>query len=286
MKQPTELMRQILQNEIAQKIIDYVSPIYGDSYVALWIYEAIGVVLSDICILAERLRYEANPITTELLMDLWEEQYGLHSDSTLSMDERRERLLEKIRFRAPCNPRKLSDAMARVLEVPVDITERVAKNTFQVEILDSVADFRKMLHALSVLEQKKPAHLIYRVHMTSQVEEARLKLARALTQEETYKVGVQAIKLALQTTVERAIKMGAVMTVYERYRVTPGPIAIETEVDVESYHGQSASMVSTSEEYSIAAIKQAARIAVETAFNTASPVISSEELTTEEVTTQ
>ena len=47
MRNPTELMQQILQNEISQRIIDYVSPIYGDSYVGLWIYESIGGVLKD-----------------------------------------------------------------------------------------------------------------------------------------------------------------------------------------------------------------------------------------------
>ena len=44
MNHQTELMRSILKNQKAQEIIDYVSPIYGNSYVGLWIYEAIGTV--------------------------------------------------------------------------------------------------------------------------------------------------------------------------------------------------------------------------------------------------
>ena len=45
MRYQTELMRSILTNETAQKIIDYISPIYGDSYVGLWLFQAIGTAL-------------------------------------------------------------------------------------------------------------------------------------------------------------------------------------------------------------------------------------------------
>ena len=284
MKQQTELMRRILKHEIAQKIIDYVSPIYGDSYVALWIYEAIGVALSEIVTIAEKLRYEANPMTTTLLMDYWEDHYGLHRDSRRTMEERRERLLEKIRFRAPCNPEKLAKAMERVLEVPVEITERVAKNTFQVEIMDTVADFGKLLHALSVLEKRKPAHLIYRVNVNNPVDETDLKLAAATTMEEQYSVGVEAIKLVLQTTLEKAIKLGAAVSVRENYRVDPNDIAIETRTEIE-HEAKMTSPVASREVYNITDIKRTARIAVETAFKLASPIFSSEEFTIEEVRT-
>lgn len=285
MKQQTELMRQILKNETAQTIIDYVSPIYGNSYVALWIYEAIGIVMSEVLRYAEKLRDETNPMTTELLMDYWETEYGLHKDSTLSMEQRRARLLRKIRDRAPCNPKRLAEAVSAVLGVPVNITERVAKNTFRVDILNSVSDFNKLLHAIEVLDSRKPAHLIYEINVDSPVDETNVKLAAAITQAETYMAGVEAVKLALQTTVEKAIKLGAAVTVGEQYFVAPEPVSIESQTNVEHYVSM-ASPVSSREEYSVADIKKAARIAVETAFNIASPVFSSEEYTIEEVTTE
>lgn len=77
MRQQTELMRSILTDETAQRIIDFVSPIYGDSYVGLWLFQAIGVALSDICAFAEQLRYETNACTADMLLDYWERQYGL-----------------------------------------------------------------------------------------------------------------------------------------------------------------------------------------------------------------
>lgn len=285
MKQPTEMMRHILKNETAQTIIDYVSPIYGESYVALWIYEAIGIVLSEVCRYAEKLRDETNPMTTELLMDYWENEYGLHRDSRLTMEQRRARLLRKIRDRAPCNPERLAEVLAVVLEVPVKITERVAKNTFRVNILNSVSDFNKLLHAIEVLDSRKPAHLIYEINVDSPVDETDLKLAVATTHAETYKVGVEAVKLVLQTTLEKAIKLGAAVSVGEQYFVTPETISIETQTNME-HHVLTTAPISSKEEYSVEAIKRAARIAVEAAFNIASPVFSSEEYNIEEVTTE
>ena len=72
MRYQTELMRSILTDETAQKIIDYVSPIYGDSYVGLWLFQAIGTVLGELRNIAEKLRHETTPATADLLLDYWE----------------------------------------------------------------------------------------------------------------------------------------------------------------------------------------------------------------------
>lgn len=265
MKQQTEMMRRILQNEVAQRIIDYVSPIYGESYVALWIFEVIGIVLSEAAGLAEKLRFEANPITTELLMDQWEDQYGLYRDSSLTMEQRRARLLDKIRYRAPANPKRLAAAMATVLGVPVEITERVAKNTFQVDILDAVGDFRKLMRAIEVLEAKKPTHLIYNVAQNSRVDESVVKLALATVQAESYQLELEAVKLALQTTLERAIKLGAGLSAGETYRIDAQPVTIDIQTDLER-SVRTASVLTGGEEYRVETIRQTARNAVEAAF--------------------
>ena len=77
MRNPTELMKSTLTSDTAQKIIDYVSSIYGNSYVALWLFQAIGTALDEICAIAHQLRYETNADTADLLLDYWEKQYGI-----------------------------------------------------------------------------------------------------------------------------------------------------------------------------------------------------------------
>lgn len=190
MRNPTELMRTILTDETAQRIIDFVSPIYGNSYVGLWMYQAIGVVLGEIYGIADALRYETNPATADLLLDYWEKHYGIPKDSNLTKEQRQLRIITKTQTRGPCNPTNLAAAVSAALGgVEVDITENVAKNTFLVNIRDVVDDYKA---AIPVLERMKPAHLIYQIRIATQmVSEAELKVAVAVTHAQMYRVEVQ-----------------------------------------------------------------------------------------------
>lgn len=190
MKYQTELMRRILTNETAQKIIDYVSPIYGNSYVALWLYQAMGSVLGEVCAIAEQLRYETTPATADLLLDYWEKQYRLPADASLTTEQRRNRIIAKIQARGACTPARIRDAVSAALGgVEVDIVENVSQNTFLVNIRENV---ESIAPAVSVLERMKPAHLIYQLQVATQtVSEADIKIAIALTYAEQYKVEVQ-----------------------------------------------------------------------------------------------
>lgn len=189
MRRPTELMQSILTDEIAQKIIDWVSPIYGNSYVGLWIYQAIGVVLSEVYAIAEQFRDETTPVSSDLLLDYWEKQYGLPPDSSLTKEQRRFRILTKKQSRGPCNPKRLADAVSVALGgVEVDITENVGPNKFVVNVREIIPS---ILPAVSVIERMKPAHLIYDIRVATQtVTDAELKIAIAITHAEMYKLEV------------------------------------------------------------------------------------------------
>lgn len=189
MRKPTELMRSILTNEMAQRIIDFVSPIYGNSYVGLWIYEAIGFVLSEVYEIADQLRYETNPATADLLLDYWERQYGIPADSSLTKEQRRNRIIAHKRKRGSCTPARLIAAISASLGgVEVDIMENVAQNTFLVNIRESVPS---IVPAVAVIEQMKPAHLTYQIRVAMQtVSDADIKVAIAMTHAELYRLEV------------------------------------------------------------------------------------------------
>lgn len=190
MRNQTELMRAILTNKKAQEIIDYVSPIYGNSYVALWIFQAIGSVMGEVYEIADKMRYEANPATADLLLGFWEQHYDIPADSTLTNEQRRARLIGKVQFRGPSNPKRLEDAVSGALGgVKVEITENVSKNKFLVNIREVVPSINP---AVSILEQRKPAHLIYEIRVATQtISEADIKVAIAMTHAERFKVEVQ-----------------------------------------------------------------------------------------------
>ena len=189
MRQPTDLMRTILTDETAQKIIDWVPPVYGDSYVGLWIIQAIGALMGEVRGICEALMYETSPATATLLLDQWEDQYGLQRDSSLSIEERRSRIVQKRMYRGPCNPFTLAMAVSSALGgVQVDILENVAKNTFAVVLADSVDDVSP---AVAVLERMKPAHLIYEFRVAAQTATAtKVGVGIAVTQSETMEVEV------------------------------------------------------------------------------------------------
>lgn len=189
MRNPTDMMRQILTSPSAQKMIDYVSPVYGNSYVGLWLFQAIGTILDPVAGYAETLRTEANPITSVLLLDLWEQQYNLPADSRLTTAQRQARLASKLRSRGPCNPSRLAAAISSALGgAEVDVEENVDKNTFLVNIREVIDDITP---AVAIIEQMKPAHLIYQIRVATQtVSEADIKIAIAMTQAERYRVEV------------------------------------------------------------------------------------------------
>lgn len=190
MRQPTDLMQDILTSETAQRIIDWVSPIYGNSYVGLWLFQAIGIVLDDLSDIAEQLRHETTPCTADLLLDYWERAYGISTDPSLTKEQRRAQLISKKLKRGPCNPASLEDAVSVALGgAQVEITENVDRNTFLVNIRDYVPS---LVPAVAVLERMKPAHLIYQIRMaTRTVSDADIKVAIAMTHAEKFTVEVQ-----------------------------------------------------------------------------------------------
>lgn len=190
MRNQTELMKAILTNKTAQRIIDYVAPVYGASYVCLWIYQAIGVVLGEVCDICEQMRNETIAASADLLLDLWEQRYGLATDSTLTKEQRRALLIARMQTRAPANPARLASTISAALGgVEVEITENVAQNTFLVNIREY---FESITPAVAIIERMKPAHLVYQIRVSNHtITDADLRVAIAMTHAEQYKVEVQ-----------------------------------------------------------------------------------------------
>lgn len=195
MNYQTELMRSILKSERGQRIIDYVSPIYGDSYVGLWLFEIIGSALDKVHEAASDLRYETNPATVDRLVGYWEDSYGIPRNNDLSLEQRRIRLISW-RDRGPCNPTRLATAVSSSLNgAEVEIQENIAKNTFLVIIREVVYDWTP---AEEVLDRKKPAHLIYIIRVMLQiVGNTDINIGLGLTHSEKYSVHIADIAIPI-----------------------------------------------------------------------------------------
>lgn len=190
MRNPTNMMREILTNETAQRIIDFVSPIYGRSYVGLWIYQAIGVIVGEVYDIAEQLQNEITPATSELLLDYWEDHYKIPRDSSLTVQQRQQRILAKLVSRGGCTPYRMEKAISAALNgVEVNIEENVAKNTFRIYIREYV---ESIAPAVAVVERMKPAHLVYQMQVAARtVTQSEIDVAVAMTRAEMFKVEVK-----------------------------------------------------------------------------------------------
>lgn len=191
MNNRTELMVQILQSEKAQEIIDDISQIYGNSYVGLWLIQAIGTVLDDLWAIVEGLPSEFIPTTATWALDYWERQYGFAKDSTLTTEQRQLRFRNKLMDKVPYNPARMESMIAGVLGLPsdmVDIEENVSKNKFVVLVRRYVEDLSA---AVQLINQKKPSHLIYDIVVAEQVEsDVKVDVAIAVNTYEKYEVEV------------------------------------------------------------------------------------------------
>lgn len=164
----TEMMQDILASESGQRMIDYVSRIYGESYVGLWLFQIIGTVMDELEQMGQELMQQTTPITATWALDYYEEEYNLPKDSSLSLMQRRNRIVGYKMTRAPFNPQRICDAVANRLGVRnVELEENTGKNQFTVFVRESV---ERAERAREVIDELKPAHLIYELVVTLLVQ--------------------------------------------------------------------------------------------------------------------
>ncbi len=162
----TELMDEILQSETAQRTITYVSPIYGSSYVMLWIFEVIGEELDDINTRSGEIADQAFPQLATWGINYLEDQYGIIPPAGATLDDRRRALLSFIHSRRPMNPVKIEQMVTAATGRPIKVNERVAKRTFEIVIdISSDAPPLDIGKIINLIDRVKPAHLLYRLMM-------------------------------------------------------------------------------------------------------------------------
>ena len=89
----TELMDKILTSPEAQKIMDFVSPVYGEAYSALHLFNCIGCVLDELDEFPDTFRDQLSVKTADLWsLDYWEKQYGIVPDLDATEEDRRRNL--------------------------------------------------------------------------------------------------------------------------------------------------------------------------------------------------
>lgn len=152
----TDLMEEILTSESARKIIDYVSPIYGNSRIFLNLINAIGLELDDINKICEELYDQIFIDLATWTIPYWEKEYGIVPLSGQNIEERRNNIIACMikKFR---NPYRLLNAVKALSGVDGDIRENTAKNTFLIYLYGVVENLDEIKKKI---DEMKPAHLL------------------------------------------------------------------------------------------------------------------------------
>ena len=188
MSNRTELMKKILKSEQAQKIIDEISPVYGESYVCLWLFQIIGKELDKLDDFVQNLRDETVIQTADQwALKYWEEQYGEIEAPHLPEEERRQNIMEKIRKNYH-NPRQMENALSVLTGYQVQIEENTEKNNFDVLVRGYTQD---LTGAKEFIDKVKPAHLTYEIRVSELIQAVvNIYCGCAISEHEHYEVTV------------------------------------------------------------------------------------------------
>ena len=160
----TELMEAILKSPSAWEIINELSPVYGNARVALWLFQVIGAQLDKTQAWTKEIEAQVVPQTATWSIGYWEDARGLARDPTLSLQERRDRVLANMSKRAPMNPWKLEQIASVAAGANCRIIERTgAGSIFTLLVTDfypSKTGEKKIRAAVDRAKQARLSYLI------------------------------------------------------------------------------------------------------------------------------
>jgi len=165
----TELVNEILTSEKGRELLEKVPPVYSDGYVALWLFQIMGLELDTATQYVEDYEKEIMPQTATWSIPLWEDKLGITGNTALTIEQRREAIINALSNK-PMNPNKLAKAVSTITGFDVSIIENTGTNKFTLDCAGTVStDLLARIHR--IIDDKKPAHLVFDVQ-TALVESA------------------------------------------------------------------------------------------------------------------
>lgn len=165
------LREDILKSEAGQRMVERVTPIYDDSYVGLWLYEAMGREWDTFWDLVVSLQTELYPETATWMLELWERRYGLTPAADATIEQRRQAVAQMRELPHPLSPYRLERYLESITGRTVNIIENVADYTFGISITGGDEDDPLDMGALrKYISTHKPSHMAYELFMQAATE--------------------------------------------------------------------------------------------------------------------
>ena len=131
---------------------------YSQSFTGLWIYEVIGREWDGLREWSEGMRTEIHPQTCTWSIAVWEWVYGFEPDESMSLEERRRRVLSRIFSAKPVNPEVLRRGISATAGAEAEVIDFTAPYSFGVTLHITGGPI-PMERVLRFIYETKPAHL-------------------------------------------------------------------------------------------------------------------------------
>ena len=165
------LREDILKSEAGQRMVERVTPIYDDSYVGLWLYEAMGRELDTFWDLVVSLQTELFPETATWMLELWERRYGITPEAGATIEQRRQAVAKMRELPRPLSPFRLERYLESITGRTVNVIENVADYTFGVSVTGGDEDDPLDIGALrKYINSHKPSHMACELFMQAATE--------------------------------------------------------------------------------------------------------------------
>lgn len=154
-----DLKDSILTNITARRMVNHVSPIYSNSYVGLWIFEAISREYEEAWGLIRTLPDQLFPELATWAIELWEQRYGIRPDPSLDIEERRRRVVIRRTVPRPMNPETLITMIFNITRRRAEVEEHTGPYTFGVYIDNTDGGLQVDMQAIiDLIRRHKQAH--------------------------------------------------------------------------------------------------------------------------------
>lgn len=158
----------IITSTSAKRMLDRVSPIYNNSYVGLWMFEAIGKEYDGVWEIIHTLPDQLFPESVTWAIELWEQRYGITPPATATLEERRRKILAARSVPSPFTPTALQKYIQQLTRRESEVVDHVGPFTFGVFIAANDSMDNSDISAIAAyIKRHKPSHMSFQLWFQS-----------------------------------------------------------------------------------------------------------------------
>jgi uncharacterized protein YmfQ (DUF2313 family) len=148
-------------------LTQYLPPYYENSAIMKAIHDAYAEELGYVYyFLEDFLKQFLTPTTATWGLAFWEQELGLKTDTSKTYEERREIILARLRGMGTVGKDVIKRAAEAFSGGDVDVIEYPAEQRFVVKFVGTIGVPKNMASFIEMIEDLKPAHLVYSFEYT------------------------------------------------------------------------------------------------------------------------